>query len=411
MIDAIRSRIGHISRSAGLEIIIHDDGLYTMNYLVFEVVKNTITRKNLHENILHLEQFETIALKDTPIFLYINGKGILTKSFPFELKISSPLKHILPEANPEDFYAVEYVEGKLKIISASRKSTIDNLVDSISRRGFKILAVNMGIAGIQHIIGHLNTEQQTALQCSLFSLKLNKDNEIEFLDTVAGKKEAPLITPEYLFNTQYYKPSHILPLAGALTLITEGAEISHSIHNTVVVISCREFLEARKLKFLGMAAGIVLTLLLLINAIAFVTFFNKNERENIALSQQQAYFDKQNANQKIILHQKATLTKLGWSKPSKYSYFIDRIASRTPLDITLTALSVNKSLNETTGNNISKAAGNNKITLQGLCDSPTIIDQYVNNLSEIKGVKSVQLKRIESSYHFDKPLFYVEISL
>ena len=320
-IDLLKS-----SKIAGLELFVSESGLL-ISVSVLEKKKGKIQLLATHEK-LNVEQFAAAIDKNMPLYLSVDGKGVLHKSVGFTGDDSSAalLAKVLPGADESSFY----VQGvSASFVSVVRREILDAVLLELTTLGYYIVGAALGPFALEKVATLIENK---VVNTSNYIVKLNEGKLLSF-----ERKENALALKANIGGEQVAEANVLSFVSALLYFISEDTFFtSDSLHK-----SKKEFREKRKFAVHGTSILLFFFVLLFVNYLVYDALKSGN-------SDLQAQFSLQSENFKISevlkseLEAKRSLKeKLGVNGVTRISYYLDRIAATLPAQIQLTALAVN----------------------------------------------------------------------
>lgn len=393
MWSTIKQKILQLSKATGVEVIFTQEHKYIVHIVCLTLRKNKII---VERQVTGDESVLENLPKSIPLFLTFNGKGVLVKKVPVSTGKVSTIEDVLPESNPNDFYhSIDNFNG-FSTISIARKSLIDEIIDNFRAKGFKVLNVSIGFKPVMLILPHLN-QNTGAIKSSAYQLEIQKNEITDF--EIALPEADKQVSQEFIFSEQYIADSRTIALGTAVALLTDHIEADPDFKNETISSERSNFKSYLLFRYFGWALLIGLLGLLLINFFIFNYYAQKNnEQETVQRYTRGNVAIEETLRQKIQQKEKF-LEHTGWLNQYKTSYFADRIASLLPADISLTSMHFNP-LGKT--GNVFKGVSfkMNVIEINGDCSSTGYLNQFMNNLKSIQGVKNASV--INYTYNKEK---------
>jgi Tfp pilus assembly protein PilN len=103
------------------------------------------------------------------------------------------------------------------------------------------------------------------------------------------------------------------------------------------------------------------------------------------------------------------LNRYGWDRPSRISFYADRIAALVPDDAMLTALRINPLITSLLGGDGLPRFQQDTIQLSGTCDDPAELNRFANNLRNISDFREINIKSYLYKKETQQGLFSMEI--
>lgn len=389
---------------AGVEVEILSEG-WRINYVLLKKRKGILKIISSSADIKGLEKFITIANKEIPLSISISGKGIISKKGALsENENENSLLHkALPNANKEDFYVQKIgMTNDQAIISAARKSIVDELLHNLHNAGYFIVDVSFGPFAIVPLFHLLNFSGGDSLNfCG---------NRMQFIN---GE-----------LNDYHYEVSNSneqIEIAGEILdercLNSFASGLSYFILNEKDFPVPRigemknEFKHKKLFYSAGWGALMFFFTLLLFNFFLFSHFKTKSEELNMNVFRSKDELAKISSLQNELLQKQIFLNRLGLLESSKTSFFSDRIASHLPAEIRLSEMFVFPLEKKTAGDKKELNFIPNTIHISGRCIKSTEFNDWVKILKGENWIQNVNLINYSQENQSEFGEFQIEINV
>jgi len=409
MWEKLKNNILQITEVAGIELMTNQDGSYFINVALVTLQNNELVKKAEWFNLKSIEDLTGKLSIKVPVTLTFTGKNVLVKSIPARENITNYIAEIFPQTNPNEFYHSVTKQQEHLFVSIARKEFIDKIIDDLVARGYKVLDLNLAFFDIVTILPYLNHEATGVIEIPAYSIQYNKDYSISSFESAGSKLFDLFSQKEYAIASQYIKAPVILPFAAASKFIA-GSIVSKQNITSHKIASQRE--EYRYLKYFVAASWVFLVglfSLLLINFGIYSYYFSSNKEITALQTISQDQVAQLKNKEKEIKRKERFLLETGWIKPSKTSYFADRIASLLTSDLYLTSLQVYPSNNAVLSEKKETAFKKDTIQISGNCTEPLELNQFTNNLKNLAEIKEVTVKNYLYKKENDNASFLIEI--
>jgi Tfp pilus assembly protein PilN len=410
MLTMVKDRILQIHKAHGLEISIIGNGEWMIRSVTLKREKNKVIKEKQSHGISSLADLPKKASPGIPVAVAINGKGILHKKALPDIDKGGLFEAILPNSNPNEFYLD--ISGQQGFLYASiiRKELLDKILSELTELGYKVLSVSLGIAPLQYLLPFLNTERQGSIMTSsCFLISLNQEKRIIDVSVIPRRQEDVHPEVEYSIGDQYVNAGGLLAFGTAMSLIVEGASVLSGIDNGYIDKAREEY---RYFKFYKTALWTLLSgifCLLLVNFFVYNYFFDKNTARQASLGLTREEEKRMEKLATSIQQKEKFISQYGWDRHSRISLYADRIAALMPGSATLTDLKINP-LN--TGSFLEASVLSFKedtIQITGICEDPTELNRFVNNLRNIRDFQKVNIKSYLYKKETQNGIFFMEI--
>ena len=397
MFDRLKDNITGIKKAAGVFIQIMPDDSLLFHFTIIKRKNNEIYTEE-YETTGQFEQLFEKLDKNLPIFLNIDGKGVLHKKNTLGAD-KKAAQQIFPNIKPGDFYFQFYqpVEGN-GFISLIRKEVLNEIYKIIREKGSFIISISLGpfysiflkknilkdhselIAGISTIV--MEDER-------IFSIQQNSPNLINYyLDDV---KISSVLLPVFSQLLTHFsgKPEEIITDE---EMITDGKEFSYF----------------HKFRIFGIGILVVLFGLLLINYLLFDTY--QNRLNTLSVETQQIISDAKKIEklQTDLRLAEKILNNSGIKKDAYFSYYGDRIASLLPQSIVLEEMWI-QPLTEKIKTLKEIQYENNSIQIRGNTKYDTQLNSWIQEMENEVWVKDITIVEYEREESGNRAQFEIEI--
>ena len=204
MLNRINDRLLMIRKCVGLEIVILPDDKWLFSGVILRLEKNKVHKeKEFH----FLTSFEDLIRKcgaRLPVAASVNGKGILQKKISrVQLADGSPLKAVLPNANPNDLYVSVTRSDEIASVAVVRREVLDKLLADLEQHGFHVLSLSIGIESVLNLLPFITMDRIQVLKTPQFILHLNARNQIIDIESGPTWDNGAFDKIEYNAGDQY----------------------------------------------------------------------------------------------------------------------------------------------------------------------------------------------------------------
>ncbi|KOY84385.1 hypothetical protein AD998_21200 [bacterium 336/3] len=372
----------------GVEISFGNSGLsIRVCHLVFD--KNTIS---IHHKKVYTDWQKCLKeeSKSIPWTICVTGKGIINKTINHQiegLSIEQIANNAIPNIVLKDFYIQLYNKelGKTAFLSIIRKETIDSLLNDAGKEGVYIVELCLG-GFICNTISSILTEWQNKdifLENGHVSIKNDIVQSYQYQEN--NQIQNYTIGEEIIENT------YLLAYATGLCFLIDTFQALFTINVVSVKENNLEWKAKKRFKNISLTLLITFFITLLINFLLFYQFQQKNNVLNEQIGSNKSTLEQIEKLQKN-LKEKEILVKNYNLGNSKHSFYADRLASSVPNSIILKEMFINPVDDLILRQDKKYQFTNNVILLKGISKEAVVFNQWIQKLSTIDWIKSVENK-------------------
>lgn len=398
------------SRSvAGIECVLSSDGIPEINYVVLKKEKNRLTSDSSGTKIKDIESLKTSLAVSNPVFLALNGRGIIHKKFAYnegENEIAL-FNKVLPAANPADFYLQKCLSDQgSHIISVIRKNIADSILNELKRNGYHVIGCSLGPFSFQSLLPLLdNTATSRDVLVSGFKLSLG-ENEISSFQSAEGITGDTL----KLMGGEEVKPETVIPFATAVQyFISYGREMMANIPS--VADGNAEFRQKQIFKISsGVSVGFFLVALL-VNFLLFSSFSEKANDYGAKVSANQNMIQRYEKLKAEVEEKQAFLEKTGLMEASRTSFYADQIARQLPGSIKLTQMNIFPLEKKSNNDDADITFIPKNIVISGNCKQSIELNEWIGILKKTEWVNEVGIINFSQDKSENTGVFSIEIKM
>ncbi len=407
MLRYIEQKILQIKKATGVEIILLSDEEFSINSTTVFLKKNKVVKEKTSTGLKSIKELaEKIDVK-LPLSIVINGKGVLTKKIP-DFQKNSSIQSIIPGSNPNDFYFENYSNGTVSIGSAIRKETLDKILKDLKNQGLKPISVSLGLSVLNKITPFLELNNTLDIETGSFNIKLNDNKELLDFTSKSEINIEKYQSEEFRIADQYIKPLNLLSFAAALNCISDDLKTNIPISSEWIISQRSEYRYYKLFRTLGIGILSLFLLILLINFSLYNYYFKKNQTLQYSQIQNLDQQKKIKELRSKVNKKEKFLEKSGCTNTSKTSYYADRIASITPVDVLLTSLNIYPAKTNSETENGNTLFKKDTILINGVCQDPAELNTFINNLKIISDFNEVALKNYQYRNEKESGIFSIE---
>lgn len=404
MLAGIKEKLNKISRAAGVEITLLPDNQYRISVVVLSLQKKSIVVEK-KEQLTSLDSLKEIVSKEIPLYLVLNGRGILHKKISeASLEQVALVQSVLPNAKAQDFYVQHIISEKSSLVSLVRKESADPILDLFANASLYCTGFSLGGAVVVPVLPLL------AVNNNLSSFTWAEHHlEMDLSATVTDYKFYGSSVERKIFqlDTEKLEDQYLVSYAAAFGMLT-GQDpvpvfVSKVQHNN------EEFTNKQVFKKISWAVlGFFLALLML----NFLFFTNLSSRNNELVQRESKYSSMLNEMEQLsreVKEKEAFLSGAGWLQSSSASYYADRIAATVPASVKLTELSINPLDEKKSKEEKKQLFATDAILIKGECTRPTELNEWLDQIKSIDKINKAKLVNYYYDNKENKGSFSIEI--
>lgn len=358
---------------AGVEVLLSAGGeLY--NVVVLEK-KNDKVQVVSTELGLDVEQFKQKIEKNIPLFVSIDGKGVLHKkvSFTESENKAQLLAKVLPGADEQQFY----VQSAGEFVTVLRKDALDVVVNEFTKSSYFIVGAALGPFALNSI---LSLVESKVVYTSLYQLQIKEAK----IDAVEKSESAAL---KVTIADEQLNVSAVVAFASALNYFVNADSFFEA---EIVQSSAEDFKEKRKFVVGGVAVLVFFFVLLFVNYLVYDSLKSSNNELEAQFKMQEEDFNKSEVLKKELEEKIALKEKLGVNGSTRISAYLDEIAASVPAAIQLTELSLNP-VEKKVKDDKEIEYDVNQILIAGRCKKSIYYNDWKKDLSKMEWAKNISV--------------------
>lgn len=392
--------------SAGVEFNFQSGGSIAIHCAILRKEKNSVQLAS-GSVAAEIKNLKEIIPSDAPVFISINGKGIIHKKISVsENDTDKTLLHkVLPNAGENEFYIQKSKAGGNEIfVSIIRKETADNILRDLAAIGLHVAGCSLGPFSVNSILPLMNGDN------SLYDLKFSghklsvvdgKINLFELMDTNGAGERIKVGADEI-------PGSQLISFASALQYFVGDQAMA----NIPFVKNAKEdYRQKRIFKTAGASALVFFFILLLANYFLFTSFSNSYNELNQKVQMNTnllAGFEKMRTE---ISDKEKFLEQTGLLDPSKTSYYADQVAVDLPLSIQLTQLNIYPLVRKNMADDNDLSFTSHSIQIKGNSDKSTELNEWIKILRQKNWVKNVSVLNYSQDASKKTGDFNIEVTI
>ncbi len=390
--------------AAGVEVLFLEGGKYIFNVVILNKAKSKISIAESYSGI----EFEEVLKKvetDIPIYLVLNGKGIIHKKIPISEKdnFDSLLHKIFPNAKPEEFYVQHTTSDKYSeaFMSVIRRESAEEIISQFSSTRRLVVSSTLGPFGISSILPLLDSPVRNEISFVNHKLSIYEGSIQSYQPIEANSDSSPLF-----FGEETVRQELVLAFASAISNYS-GFVLANNIESAL--LNKESFKQKTIFKTAGWGVLIFFLVTLLINFFLFNQFNKKKQLYASAVSRSMNMLEQLDTLKKQIAQQQEFLEGAGLLEASRISFYSDRLAMDVLSTIQLSQMIVSLPLKS--GNDLESKLSflKKNIVVDGFCKHSTELNAWMNLLKKKDWIDKVSILFYQQDKAQEDGKFSIEI--
>lgn len=388
-------RFTNTRQAAGVEAVVSGEAV-TFHFVLLSKKGNTIRIEKKEKAIDSAEALLKQIPAGIPVYLAVNGKGILHKKINAAATADAQalLSKVLPNAAASEFYLQHTTAGSELLVSVIRKQQLDDLLASL--KPLPVVGCTLGsvaVAGIAPLLGY--TDYRYDIITAAQRLTISDKHLLDVVNETASPEN-------YSIGDDKISSTTITAYAAALSHFT-GSRVQAGV--PLLQQAQEEFKQQRIFKTAGGALLVFVLVLLLGNYFAFQHFWEKKNTLETQLALNGGELQRYQVLEKAITEKQQFLQSSGLLYASRTAYYADQLAAGMPESIALTRLNVSPRRQLQANDSIAFTPA--EIQVEGQCKQSLELNNWMGKLKELNWVKQVVLKSYQRSTGNDYGTFVV----
>jgi hypothetical protein len=390
------------SEICGLEICFNENSV-NYHYTCLKSKKNKLEVAQTGTSLDKLELPQRILKDKIPLFIVLNGKGIILK------KINLPENHEnleeifrqnMPAINADDFYVQLYAQkDNSAYIALCRKSLLDVILLEIKNKNYDLAGVLLGapaVIGLEPLWGNHNL-----IHSSQHNIELTNG----VLDTITSQPD-PLPEPVKIEDLSF-APQYTLGFSCGLAYLMKRS-VATSLGNILPsIIIVHE--QKNKFRFLMICAISTAFILAVVNVFFYTSYFDKNNKLETELGVYQGKYEQINGLLNDYQKNKDLIENAGVLNRNRLSEYGDKIAKTIPDEVVLSELYFNPKKDTDESEDSLITFENKGLILRGHCAKSFIVNEWLNVLKMQKFIRDASLERFTYNREGILPNFEIRL--
>lgn len=336
--------------------------------------------------------------KKQAVYLVVDGKGVVAKRVIEEdsLSMDQLFDRVIPNANKAEFYSqLEYVSQQEVHIALCRCRLVESIVEQLSRFCF---VKNVSLAYLP-VLTFRSLFQNENVYLPSYTIH-SKEKSVAVEKTI-NDLESISVDGEIL------NAFAVLPYLQALKHFTNSTDTG-TISNWNALLSA-DFFYAKLLKKGLVAALSFLLVLLVFNFIIFSELWEQDKTLQAELDMKQDFIRKLSENENELAKRQAVLQE-GYVDETRFSFYIDSIATTIPEKMVLRKLVCNPLLTKKMSRNDLQFS-KNTITIEGDVGESHLFNSWLKKLKQFAWISKVSIADYAFIDESGSASFSVEIGI
>jgi hypothetical protein len=359
-----------------IELRLKEDG---KEYQVIEVEKleNTLSI-NSSKTFNDIDSLIQSIPKNLPVLLSITGNGIITKKVDNSTNYRNKL---LFNATAEDFYWYELHQEEHIYASVIRKSILDGEMLELQKNQIYIVDISIGpliVTSIKPLLPKINYIH-------------TQNFRVDFIgENIAGINNFINIDDEvvYEIDSERIDFINIVPFANLVNYIYPNSKIS--AENDFLKINREEFKYKKSFNTLGILALPTFLLLLLASYLLLGYYQGEYIALQVKIEEESIVYDKLKLLETDRDNKEAMLKESGLNNSTFLSFYISKITSQMPAEISLNELSIFSPVEKIKANQ-RIIFDNDKISIEGETTSNDDFADWIKIIKTYHWVENLEI--------------------
>lgn len=378
----IIQKIGQPTKMAGIEASIQNGDGVIFHLTILEKKKGEISIIRNEVELLNFEQLSSHLHPSIPIYLTLNGRGILNKQLEDVYQNTHQLlQAILPNATSEDFVVQKTEMHNGVIGSIVRKDVLEKTLADFQDAKLWVTNIALGNFDVKFLLPFLEIKNDVPTSSQIIHFNLEEEI-ISYSKNKSQEEQSIKLGDEYLNYKNLV--SYALALKGLLALPSE-------VHLPQIESNQDEFLQQQIFKKVGIGVLATFLTLLILNTFFYYQLKDKNQTLSSQLFLQQGQLAELDSLKAKLTAQEKFFSATNLHQSSKASFYADQVAASVPKGIQFSLLEVFPELKLQNGFEEEQLQQfkKNEILIKGFCKSSMTYNRWLKALKKLDWVKEV----------------------
>ena len=386
----------------GVHCFLQSSGELQINYVLISRNKGKLAIEKMDSVCGGIEQLSNEVPSSIPVFLSLDGKGILTKKVTLD-PAKSLIHQAIPNASEEEFTVQQFggVDNQA-FISLIRKNSLNDLLAQFNEQKFLVIGLALGplkVINIRRLFENLPAE----LTIGVYKITCDRDNQI--ID-FSKEKEVSSET-SYHIGDEKIPATFLLPYYHALTYYVPDAD---ELQYPEITQQFEEFTSKRIFVVAGWSALIILFLILMVNMLYFTSFSDRQKILEAEVSGNKELLGKLKLLKDELTWKEKILGQSGIIGINRMSFYADQIAITVPAAITLEKFEINPVAAKIRKQKEIEIEPN-KMTIDGVARNSEVLNDWVHVLKQQPWIGDVSVINYSKDEKSIPGTFSIEVKI
>ena len=382
LLDNIAEKINSVKKVAGVQLYILRDGGWQVNYTIHEKSKDNLALTAHYKDISYARLLE-LHNPAIPLSLSVEGKGVILRHQVLKEIGAFNLSEILPSANANDFYYhVAPTYNQYFLIGIARKEMVDAIIEKFLAENLLLANLSLGPSSVVVVSPAFSFDQSITTQSAGFTIV---DNMLQRVSLVPVEDSQSYAT--YTIEGKSISGNEFVAYANAVAL---AAQLYKNLAGNLPDLSVNWHHKTLYKKLLPTSLALLL-IIFLGNFLWFSSLRDNNQvlqqnYQNVSVQLSTLEKLQNEAKQRNYL-----IEVLSLDRQSLFAYYSDKVGQKCPESIFLSKLVVNPGAKQEGDRKIIYTK--DEIYIEGVCDNPAVLNEWLTTLSAQPWVKRVKNQR------------------
>jgi len=386
----------------GVHCFLQSSGDMLIDYVLLSKSKGKLNIEKTGSLKGSIEQLAAEVTIHAPIFLSIDGKGILTRKVTPDPS-KSLIHQAIPNASEDEFIVQQFggIENQ-SFISIVRKDFLEDFLISLKLQKFSIIGLTIGCLKAANLWKLFDDLPSPLL---VGNCLISCDDQHQLTDF--SKEGADQSEVSYRIGDQDIASIYLLPYYHALTYYVPDAD---ELQYPAIVEQFEEYTSKRIFSIAGWSSLTILFLVLLVNMMFFTSFSDKQKSLEAKVSGNKELLNKLKILKDELAWKEKILGQAGMIKINRMSYYADQIALTVPEEITLEKLEINPVVAKIRSQKEIEIQPD-RMTIDGVARSSQVLNDWVHVLKQKSWIEDVSVINYSKDEKSTPGIFSIEIKI
>jgi hypothetical protein len=366
--------------------------------------KNEYTIKNTIEDTADISEIKKCITPKSTFVLAITGKGILNRITDQK---NNALNTLIPGFNPDEFIVqYSHINDQQNVISAAKKKWIEEIVSEVqSHLSVTAHFVSIGVVALSEVFS-LISQQQPEQKFLFRDLEIIVENhKLEKINNSVSEKGYSSVNIENRQVSAACLPAYTAAMH-FLQMLTSKITVNQP---ETTLTYYNNWKTGKQLKVYAVTVIAIWLMILLTNFTLNSYLTEKNQALEERYHNSYKYLSQIDSMETQIKEAEDFIKYLGIDKPSRFTFYADKIAAILPVDITLGNMQINPLDTKNSGSELLFLQ--DKIYISGTCHKVMSLNTWINAMNKLDWVKDISLKNYSKSEDKGNGVFEMIITL